>query len=128
MKDCDALPSNTVGAGARPWGHYVVLDEGPYTTGPGVSEGAKFKIKNLVVNPNRCLSMQRHTQREEVWLVKEGSGTAIIGSEVYELSVGDVLHIQRDEWHQLINGTNEKLVIHEIQHGDLCDEMDIERK
>ena len=45
----------------RPWGYYRVLHEGP-----GV------KVKELTVEPGAALSMQRHQQRSEFWLVASG--------------------------------------------------------
>lgn len=106
----------------RAWGYYKVLDE-----------GNGWKIKELVVAPNSCLSLQRHHYRSETWLVKSGSGTYIHGSEDYNLSAdhiqeGFILEISAGHWHQLINGTNKDLVIHELQYGTKCDEEDIERK
>ena len=101
----------------RSWGYYEVNEESEY-----------WKLKTLVVYPNRCLSYQNHNYRSELWLVKEGLGTAIIGNEVYLLQPGMTCIIKEGEWHQLINGSNENLIIHEIQHGRKCDEEDIRRR
>jgi len=100
----------------RAWGYYEVNEE-----------SKNWKLKTLVVYPNRCLSYQVHEYRSELWLVKEGKGTAIIDDNNYILTSGMTYAIKAGEWHQLINGTNENLVIHEIQHGPKCEEEDIER-
>jgi mannose-6-phosphate isomerase-like protein (cupin superfamily) len=34
--------------------------------------------------------------------------------------------IYKEEWHQLINNTDQPLKIIEIQYGEACDESDIE--
>ena len=47
----------------RQWGYYRVLHE----NGPGV------KVKELVVDPGKSLSMQRHFNRAEFWFVSEGT-------------------------------------------------------
>lgn len=106
----------------RAWGYYKVIDE-----------GNGWKIKELVVAPNSCLSLQRHNYRHEVWLVKSGSGSMVRGAdefslEAYPITEGEVYTIEEGAWHQLINGTNKDLVIHELQHGEKCEEEDIERK
>lgn len=105
----------------RTWGYYKVIDE-----------GSGWKLKELVVAPNSCLSLQKHEYRNEVWLVKAGGGSMIRGDdyalEAFQLTEGDVYTIDKNEWHQLINGTNKDLVIHEIQYGEKCEEEDIERK
>ena len=45
----------------RPWGYYRVLHEVP-----------GMKVKELTVNPGQALSMQRHQNRSEYWIVSEG--------------------------------------------------------
>lgn len=101
----------------RAWGAYMVIEEGP-----------NYKIKELIVKPNHCLSYQKHFSRSEFWFVKSGHGTAIVGDTVIELYPGKCVNIDVEKWHQLINGSNHELVIHEIQYGVECSELDIERK
>lgn len=66
-KDLDAkiaeLPKNlTEGryleVGNRPWGVYYVLEDLPL-----------YKVKKLVVEPGKRLSLQSHTKRSEHWTV-----------------------------------------------------------
>jgi len=101
----------------RAWGYYYVLDE---------TEG--YKLKEIVVSPNRCLSYQRHEFRNELWFVKQGKGTLILDDESIVLKPDVHVFIKRGQWHQLINGTNFELRIIEIQHGEKCEEEDIERQ
>ena len=108
----------------RTWGYYRVLHE----------QGKEVKVKELTVDPGKCLSMQRHQDRAEHWFVSEGQAT------VYTLDAGtdtdllgvyekfDSLHISKTEWHQLCNETDAPLKIVEIQYGENCIEEDIERK
>ena len=110
------LSLNTLEKVNRSWGYYEVNEE-----------SENWKLKTLVVYPNRCLSYQVHDYRSELWLIKEGKGTAIIGEDIHILHTGMTCVIKAGEWHQLINGSNENLVIHEIQHGPKCDEEDITR-
>ena len=101
----------------KPWGEYEVLHE--YDN---------IKIKELRVNPNSCLSLQRHKYRSEIWMVKSGAGTVVNNSYAQPLYVGiEPIKIQANSWHQLINGTQHPLVITEIQYGEKCEEDDIER-
>lgn len=108
----------------RPWGYYRVLHEAP-----GV------KVKELTVDPGAALSMQRHQDRAEFWLVSSGEAT------VYTLNLAttdmelrgrygrhEYLHISTHEWHQLVNEDSSPLKIVEIQYGERCEEQDIERK
>ena len=46
----------------RPWGKYTNL-----------FEGKGFLIKELYVKPNGILSLQKHSHREEHWLITQGN-------------------------------------------------------
>jgi len=106
----------------RPWGYYRVLHE---STG--------IKVKELTVNPGEKLSMQRHKQRSEFWMIS--GGTAIINSLTptgysmppVVLNKHGSYTVPLYEWHQLINPSNEPLQVVEIQYGEQCIEEDIER-
>jgi cytidyltransferase-like protein len=109
----------------RNWGYYRVLHE----------VGLHTKLKELTVMPNQQLSMQRHDKRAEFWFVAEGEATvytiddASTDQEVKcELTVHQNTFINKNEWHQLCNETNQPLKLIEIQYGDHCVEEDIERK
>jgi mannose-6-phosphate isomerase-like protein (cupin superfamily) len=101
----------------RPWGYYRVLHE-----------VAGTKVKELTVDPNQKLSMQRHKHRAEFWFVTEGTAT-VKWDEFGHTKI--IKHnsdfISNDEWHQLINATDQPLKIIEIQYGDQCSEDDIDR-
>jgi cytidyltransferase-like protein len=107
----------------RPWGYYRVLHEVP-----GV------KVKELTVEPGGALSMQRHRDRAEFWLVSSGRATVNTINHSTDLESRGIyerhqhLHIDTNEWHQLVNNESSPLKIVEIQYGDRCEEEDIERK
>lgn len=108
----------------RSWGFYRVLHETP-----GV------KVKELTVEPGAALSMQRHNDRAEFWLVSSGEATVYTLDQTttdQELqgryTKHQYLHIDTNEWHQLVNEEPSPLRIVEIQYGERCDEEDIERK
>lgn len=102
----------------RQWGFYRVLYDHPGT-----------KVKELVVEPGKSLSMQKHTHRNEYWHVSEGEGMLLYGddSKIF-LKKHDVVTIPTETWHKLENNSNKVLKIVEIQYGDKCEEEDIERK
>jgi len=114
-------PGSTI---KRAWGEYKILDQ-PITPS---GDQRKWKIKELRINPHQSTSYQVHHNRSEIWLVKHGKGTSIIGDYSEELYSGKVITINENEWHQIINGTESDLVIHEIQYGWDCNEEDIERQ
>ncbi len=101
----------------RSWGYYKVLYEG---------EG--FKVKELVISPNRSLSKQRHTHRSETWNIVKGECFILLDNEKIQLTQEKGIHIPVNTWHK---GINESYKHHahiiEIWRGDILTEDDIER-
>ena len=114
--------SNTCPKEKRSWGYYRVLHE-----------ANNIKVKELTVDPGEKLSMQRHKDRAEYWMVSEGDGTLIrMNNENYNtIKIGLFKHkgitIKSGDWHQLCNFSKRPLRVIEIQYGLRCDEEDIER-
>ncbi len=77
-----------------------------------------YKVKELRVMPKCELSNQRHSKREEHWIVLTGHGT-LNGKPLNKYE-----YIRVNEWHHLVNTGNEPLIIIETQIGE-CDEEDI---
>jgi D-beta-D-heptose 7-phosphate kinase/D-beta-D-heptose 1-phosphate adenosyltransferase len=107
----------------RPWGYYRVLHD---------VEGCK--VKELTIDPNQSLSMQRHKKRNEFWIVTEGQCDvhSMMPNGYYlptkTLTKHQQIFIQTNDWHKLSNPHNEPCKIVEIQYGTECVEEDIERK
>lgn len=107
----------------RPWGYYRVLHE----------DGKQTKVKELTVNPNKTLSMQRHEHRDEYWHVSSGTATVYLSADnprhvtLVELDAGENLTIPAGTWHRLANDTIHDVRVVEIQYGTKCLEDDIER-
>ncbi len=106
----------------RLWGYYRILHEVP-----------GMKVKELTVNPGCSLSMQRHQQRAEYWIVSEGK--CIVNSKTpngymlpsKQLGQHEEFKISKNDWHQLTNPFDVPCRIVEIQYGENCIEEDIER-
>lgn len=108
----------------RQWGLYQVLYD----------NFKDVKVKVLIVEPGKKLSMQKHFKRSEHWFVEKGT------AKLYTLSYDgdkmlkgiynkyDHIHIDCESWHQLANDEDTELKIVEIQYGQKCEEDDIERK
>lgn len=101
----------------RPWGSYTVLED--HTSG--------YKLKRIEVNPGASLSLQRHQQRSEHWVVVSGTATVTRGDDVYAVRKNESTFISIGEKHRLANHGKEPLQIVEVQVGDYLGEDDIER-
>ncbi len=100
----------------RPWGTYEVIEE-----------GIGYKIKRIVVNPQKSLSLQSHKHRSENWVVVNGIATVVCGDNLIKLSVGESIFIPVQTKHRLQNTTNSIIEIIEVQTGTYLGEDDITR-
>lgn len=100
----------------RPWGHYVVLEE-----------GNGYKVKKISVSPGHKLSLQRHRKRAEHWVVIEGTAKVTNGHKEILLQTNESTFIPTGEKHRLENPGTIPLIIIEVQTGTYLGEDDIER-
>jgi len=91
------------------------------------------KVKELIINPGKGMSFQRHKKRAELWLVSYGAcevfytfdNTKNVKNK--KLNTYDTFNVPAMGWHQIVNKTNNLCRVIEIQYGDLLSEDDIER-
>ena len=100
----------------KPWGSYTNLIDESYT-----------KVKKIVIKPGESPSYQYHFKRSEIWVVVNGTGACKIDDEEYEVTVGDVIHIEKEQKHQITNIGETDLVFIEVQLGEYFGEDDIVR-
>ncbi|MDO8661034.1 MAG: NUDIX domain-containing protein, partial [Candidatus Woesearchaeota archaeon] len=101
----------------RPWGMFEQFMPGP--------AGIPCAVKILTVQPNNMLSLQYHHNRDEFWRVLSGTGTAEVGTEKFELKIGNEVFIKRGISHRL-SSKSSGLEILELAFGRF-DESDIVR-
>jgi mannose-1-phosphate guanylyltransferase / mannose-6-phosphate isomerase len=100
----------------RPWGRYVIMDEGP-----------SFKVKRIVVDPGKKLSLQVHQHRAEHWVVVSGTARVTIGQEIMLVGSNQSVYISQKTPHRLENPTVEPIQLIEVQTGAYLEEDDIQR-
>ncbi|CAN4273082.1 {ManC} Mannose-1-phosphate guanylyltransferase [Methylophilaceae bacterium] len=100
----------------RPWGWYDSIDEGD-----------RFKVKRIQVKPGASLSLQKHQQRAEHWVVVKGTAEVVCGEKTITLTENQSTYIPLGELHRLSNPGTIPLEIIEVQSGDYLGEDDIER-
>ena len=93
----------------------------------------QVKVKELVVESGKGMSLQKHYKRSEIWLVSQGKCLINYSKESPEstekiiLKKHENIHIEVGDWHQIINPYDEVCKIIEIQYGEETIEEDIER-
>jgi mannose-1-phosphate guanylyltransferase/mannose-6-phosphate isomerase len=100
----------------RPWGSYTVVEEG---------DG--YKVKRVVVRPKGRLSLQKHSQRREHWVVINGTARVTLRGKVFPLRKGQSVDIPIQTKHRLENPGTLPLEIIEVQNGPYLGEDDIVR-
>lgn len=100
----------------RPWGWYDSIDEGD-----------RFKVKRIQVAPGASLSLQKHYQRAEHWIVVNGTAEVTCGEKVLTLTENQSTYIPLGEVHRLANPGKTPLEIIEVQSGSYLGEDDIVR-
>lgn len=105
----------------RFWGEYRVLDCRKN------ENGENSLTKELVIQPGRHISYQRHLHRTEMWTFTEGEGTLILNGEVRKVSRGSFACVPALAMHGLQASPDSPLRLIEVQIGDELTEEDIER-
>ncbi len=99
----------------RPWGWFETL-----------AEGKGYRVKRLVINSGRRISLQRHHHRSEHWLVAAGRGVLTLDDRQLPLEPGSQLTIPLGAVHRAM-AQHQDLEIIELQRGAWLSEDDIER-
>ena len=100
----------------RPWGWFDSVDV-----------GENYQVKKLHVNPRSKLSLQKHSKRDEHWVVVNGQATVTKDDNTIVLESGDSVYIPRETKHSIENLSNNDLVLIEVQSGSYLGEDDIIR-
>ena len=100
----------------RPWGYYQT-----------VHAGDRFQVKRLTVNPGARISLQKHAQRAEHWVVVGGTALVTRGEKTEIVRENESVYIPIGTIHRLENPGTEPLSLIEVQSGQYLGEDDIVR-
>lgn len=111
----------------RPWGFYRIIEE-----------CENYKIKEIVVNPGKRISLQVHKFRDETWKIIKGKAKLELSLQGHpdlieiDLDSSKVdkdfsINIRRNELHRIENIGETPLIFIEIQTGDSFSESDVTR-
>ena len=102
----------------RPWGYFINIYGNNFSN---------YKVKKIVVYPNKRLSLQSHNKRSEHWVITRGKARVQVGVEILELEKDNYVYIPVNTLHRIENIGNELLEFTETQIGDYLGEDDIIR-
>jgi mannose-1-phosphate guanylyltransferase / mannose-6-phosphate isomerase len=100
----------------RPWGSYETVDSGP-----------RFQVKRIIVKPGAKISLQKHLQRAEHWVVVSGTARVTRDEDSIVLRENMSAYIPVGAVHRLENIGADPLHLIEVQSGAYLGEDDIVR-
>ncbi len=100
----------------RPWGSYESVDNGD-----------RHQVKRIIVKPGARLSLQKHAQRAEHWVVVAGIARVTRDDQVFDLKENQSTFIPLGAVHRLENPGAVALHLIEVQSGGYLGEDDIVR-
>lgn len=96
-------------------------------------EEEQVKVKELIVDPGKGMSFQKHFKRSEIWMVSKGSCVVNYSEDNPNNKKNIILNkfdhylVPLGQWHQITNPYDSPCHLIEIQYGEACVEDDIER-
>lgn len=100
----------------RPWGASEDIDR-----------SERFQVKRLTVKPGAKMSLQKHYNRAEHWIIVKGTARVTRGEEQFILKEDQSTYIPIGVPHRLENPGKVALELIEVQTGSFLGEDDIER-
>ena len=100
----------------RPWGLYK-----------NYFRGEKFLLKELTINQNSSISLQKHHHRSEHWTITAGKPKITIGKKITFKNINESVFIPKGSIHRIENIYNKPVKIIEAQLGNILKETDIVR-
>jgi len=100
----------------RPWGNYK-----------NFFKGKNFLLKELTVNKNSSISLQKHHHRAEHWTITSGKPKITIGKKIFFKEINESVFVPRGSIHRIENTFDEPVKIVEAQIGTILRETDIVR-
>ncbi len=105
----------------------AILDHRPWGQFERLSNGDRYQVKKITVDPNQVLSLQSHHHRAEHWIVVKGTAKVTRGQDEFLLTENQSTYIPLGETHRLENPGKIPLELIEVQTGCYLGEDDIIR-
>ncbi len=100
----------------RPWGFYK-----------NYFRGENFLLKELIINRNSSISLQKHHHRSEHWTITNGRPKITLGKKVFFKNINESVFIPKGSIHRIENIYKKPVKIVEAQLGNILKETDIVR-
>lgn len=105
----------------KAWG-----EERYITNTPGMFGGTGYCAKELVVGADKVCSRHRHLEKDEFFRVEDGEGFIEVNDRIYQVYIGDYIHIPRGTWHRF--WTTRGMILLEISSHHKDEDVERETK
>jgi mannose-1-phosphate guanylyltransferase/mannose-6-phosphate isomerase len=102
--------------GHRPWGTYETI-----------TEGDRFRVKRIIIEPGAQLSLQMHHHRAEHWVVVRGTALVQVNKDTHLRYENESVFVPIGAKHRVANPGKIALELIEVQVGSYLGEDDITR-
>jgi len=99
----------------RPWGSLIILEEGSH-----------YRIKRVVIEPRRQLTLHQHFHRSEHWIVVSGTLLVICEQNLTLVTPGTSTFVPPCAPHRLVNPGVLPALMVEVQSGSYLGEDDMQ--
>ena len=100
----------------RPWGFFEMMQ----------NDGG-YRIRRIIMYPNKRLTNHRHFNRSEHWVVVKGTATVELEGRRFVIGPGESTFVPRGTAHKVENPGKIPLEMIEVQIGDYFGDNDIRR-
>ncbi|MBR9680710.1 MAG: mannose-1-phosphate guanylyltransferase/mannose-6-phosphate isomerase [Candidatus Altiarchaeota archaeon] len=99
----------------RPWGFFTLMEG-----------NSKYKVKKVVIYPGKRMTLHRHMNRTEHWVIAKGVAEIKLDDKRMYLKSGESVYVPKGASHMLKNPSELPLEMIEVQIGNYLDESDVE--
>jgi len=99
----------------RPWGFFTFIETNDI-----------YKVKRVVIYPNKRMTLHKHLNRTEHWVIAKGVAEITLNGKKMFLKSGESIYVPKASEHLLKNPSDLPLEIIEVQIGDNLTESDVE--
>ena len=110
-----STPTEQIFTVTRPWGEFQQFVENEQVT-----------VKIITVQPGHRLSLQKHSERDEMWQVLEGAADVQVDDRSWTAGPGEMVWVPPGAVHRIGNSTGKVTRVLELAFGPF-DEADIIR-
>jgi mannose-6-phosphate isomerase len=99
----------------------------PVLAAPILTEGTRFRVRSLRLDPGQTTALHSHLHRSEHWVVVEGTAEITVGIRSRLVGEGEAVHIPLGQPHRVENPGRLPVTLIAVETGCYLGEDDVVR-